>query len=111
MQFFSWMNKISVLLAFIWLFLATVKTNAQEYNYYHYDVKDGLSGINVYSIAQDKDGFLWFGTETGLSRFDGENFKNFTVSDGLFDNDIIYVFTDSKNRVWIFPFKNSIYYF
>ncbi|WP_177191846.1 sensor histidine kinase [Parafilimonas terrae] len=105
------MNKITVLLAFIWLFLATVKTNAQEYNYYHYDVKDGLSGINVYSIAQDKDGFLWFGTETGLSRFDGENFKNFTVSDGLFDNDIIYVFADSKNRVWIFPFKNSIYYY
>lgn len=108
-----WMNKVKRLFAliFICLFLFSAESHGQEYNYYHYDVKDGLSGINVYSIAQDKDGFLWFGTETGLSRFDGKNFKNYTISDGLVDNDIIYVFADSKNRVWIFPFKNSIYYY
>ena len=83
----------------------------QEYNYYHYDIKDGLSGITVYSIAQDKDGFLWFGTETGLSRFDGSHFKNYTANEGLNDNEIINLFVDSKNRVWIFPFKNSVYYY
>jgi len=84
---------------------------SQEYNYYHYDIKDGLSGINVYAIAQDKDGFLWFGTETGLSRFDGSHFKNFSSEDGLNENEIINLFVDSKNRVWIFPFKNSVCYY
>ncbi|MGN6213139.1 histidine kinase [Parafilimonas sp.] len=105
------MNKITVLLAFFCLFLFSAKVNGQEYNYYHYDVKDGLSGNSVYAAAQDKDGFMWFGTETGLSRYDGVHFRNYSVDDGLDDNEIIGLFIDSKNRVWIFPFKNSVYYY
>jgi sensor histidine kinase YesM len=84
---------------------------SQEYNYTHYDVKDGLAGSTVYSIVQDKEGFLWYGTETGLSRFDGTHFKNFYTTDGLPDNEIIKLFVDSKNRVWIIPFKNSLCYY
>lgn len=95
----------------ITLVLFSLNLTAQDYNYYHYDIKDGLSGINVYTIAQDKDGFLWFGTETGLSRFDGSHFKNFSSEDGLNENEIINLFVDSKNRVWIFPFKNSVCYY
>ncbi len=54
---------------------------------------------------------MWFGTETGLSRFDGTHFKNFYSSDGLPDNEIIKLFVDSKNRVWIAPFRNAIAYY
>ena len=89
----------------------TISLFCQEYNYVHYDVKDGLAGSTVYSMVQDKDGFMWYGTETGLSRFDGTHFKNFYTSDGLPDNEIIKLFVDSKNRVWIIPFKNSICYY
>lgn len=84
--------------------------HGQSYNYTRYSVADGLAGETVYSIAQDKDGFLWIATETGLSRFDGRTFKNYTISDGLPDNDIIKVFVDSKNRVWVLPFLNKICY-
>jgi hypothetical protein len=83
----------------------------QEYNYTHYDVKDGLAGATVYSMVQDKDGFIWFGTETGLSRFDGSHFKNFYTNDGLPDNEILSLYVDSKNRVWMVPFKNAICYY
>jgi ligand-binding sensor domain-containing protein len=62
-------------------------------------------------MARDKDGFLWFGTETGLSRYDGSHFRNFYTSDGLPDNEIIKLFVDSRNRVWIVPFKNSLCYY
>src|SRR5450631_691588 len=62
-------------------------------------------------MAQDKDGFIWFATETGLSRFDGTHFRNFTTSDGLPDNEILNMFVDSKNRVWLLPFKNTIAYY
>ena len=41
----------------------------QEYSYTHYDISDGLAGSTVYCITQDKDGFIWTGTETGVSRF------------------------------------------
>lgn len=100
-----------ILLTFLALFILNVYCISQQYNYYHYDVKNGLSGNNVYAISQDKDGFLWIATETGLSRFDGTRFKNFRAEDGLNDNEIIGLFVDSKNRVWIFPFKNAIYYY
>jgi hypothetical protein len=101
----------SVYFIFLILLFICVKSKSQEYNYFHYDIKDGLSGITIYTIAQDKDGFLWFGTETGLSRFDGSHFKNYKATEGLNDNEIINLFVDSKNRVWIFPFKNSLYYY
>jgi ligand-binding sensor domain-containing protein len=84
---------------------------AQEHSYINYTVKDGLAGATVYAMAQDKDGFLWFGTETGLSRYDGTHFRNFYTTDGLPDNEIIKLFVDSRNRIWIIPFKNKVCYY
>jgi ligand-binding sensor domain-containing protein len=83
----------------------------QEYGYTNYGSKDGLPSATVYCMTQDKDGFIWFGTETGLSRFDGTHFRNFTLDDGLPDNEIIQLFADSKGRVWISPFKKTICYY
>lgn len=77
-------------------FLFTICLKAQSYNYINYTPKDGLAGSTVYSICQDKDGFMWFGTENGLSRFDGTHFKNFTIKDGLPDNEVLKVFPDSQ---------------
>jgi ligand-binding sensor domain-containing protein/two-component sensor histidine kinase len=87
------------------------QTFAQEYTYIHYDVKDGLAASTVYDICQDKDGFIWFATDAGVSRFDGTNFKNFTTSDGLPETEVVRVFADSKGRVWISAFKNAICYY
>lgn len=84
---------------------------AQEYSYVHYDTKDGLAGSTIYDICQDKDGFIWFATEAGLSRFDGTHFKNFTTADGLPEVEILKLYADHKGRVWIAPFKNTICYY
>jgi hypothetical protein len=43
----------------------------------HLSVEDGLAQESVLAIAQDRDGFMWFGTQNGLSRFDGYRFVNF----------------------------------
>src|SRR5437868_3648805 len=84
-----------------------LRSGGQDFSYTQYNVKDGLAGSVVYCAAEDKDGFLWFGTESGLSRFDGTHFKNFTTAGGLPDNEIIQLFVDSRNRVWVVPFRNS----
>lgn len=84
---------------------------AQEYTFIHYDVKDGLAGSTVYDLCQDKDGFIWFATEAGISRFDGAHFKNFTTTDGLPETEILKLFADSKGRIWMAPFKNTICYY
>lgn len=84
---------------------------SQEYGYTHYNTREGLAGSTVYCMVQDNDGFLWFGTETGVSRFDGTHFRNFTKSEGLPDNEIIQMFADSKGRIWMAPFKNTLCYY
>ncbi len=85
--------------------------NAQSYSSVHYDTKDGLPSETVYDISQDKDGFIWFATENGLSRFDGKNFKTFTTKDGLPDNSILKVHGDNTGRVYFTPFTHSLYYY
>ena len=108
---FRFLSRFPFLL-FLGLFTGLcLRAPAQEYSYVNYTVNDGLAGSTVYGMVRDKDGFLWFGTETGLSRYDGSHFKNFYISDGLPDNEIIKLFVDSRNRVWIVPFKNSLCYY
>jgi Histidine kinase/Y_Y_Y domain/Two component regulator propeller len=104
------MTKIGLVIIFI-VFAFSGPVLSQEYSYTHYDITDGLAGSTVYCITQDKDGFLWMGTETGVSRFDGTHFRNFTPSDGLPDIEILQMFGDSRGRVWMAPFKKSVCYY
>jgi ligand-binding sensor domain-containing protein/anti-sigma regulatory factor (Ser/Thr protein kinase) len=48
-----------------------------------YTVDDGLAGDEVTSILQDSRGFLWIGTDSGLSRFDGSRFVSHDPRQGL----------------------------
>jgi len=84
---------------------------SQALNYLQYTTRDGLGGSTVYDMCQDQDGFIWYATNNGLTRFDGKNFKNFTVDDGLPDNEILRIFADSAGRVWIACFKNEVCYY
>lgn len=101
----------SLLLTFLYALIYPCITTAQEYSYLHYGITDGLAGATVYCITQDKDGFIWTGTETGVSRFDGTHFKNFTTRDGLPDLEILQIYADSKGRVWMAPFRKSVCYY
>jgi hypothetical protein len=100
-----------VLLLIICILFCCDFARSQEYGYTHYDTRDGLPNSNVHGISQDKDGFIWFATETGFSRFDGTHFRNFTTADGLPSNEVFGTFIDSRNRIWITSFKNAICYY
>ena len=64
-------------------------------------VKDGLASREVYCIAQDQHGFIWFGTKFGLNRYDGKNVKLFTTRNGLSSNIIVNLFVDANNQLII----------
>jgi ligand-binding sensor domain-containing protein len=83
---------------------------AQEYSYTHYDIQEGLAGTTAYCMTQDADGLIWVGTETGVSRFDGTHFKNYTTADGLPDIEVLKMFGDTRGRVWMAPFRKSVCY-
>ena len=63
----------------LFLMFAAQNLSAQygENNFIRYTVKEGLSDNNVTCIQQDEWGFVWVGTEIGLNRFDGYQFKNY----------------------------------
>jgi len=103
--------KKSLLSAVVCILLFPFSPFAQEYSYTHYGIAEGLAGSTVYCITQDKEGFIWAGTETGVSRFDGTHFKNFTTKDGLTDLEVVHIFGDSKGRVWMAPFRKSVCFY
>jgi len=55
----------------------------QSYTVKQLSQENGLSNNFVVSIAQDKEGFLWFATEEGLNRFDGSHFVSYYKKEGL----------------------------
>ena len=54
-----------------YLLLGYYDSYAQPYLLKHLGVEDGLSNNYVTNITQDKQGYIWIATESGLSRFDG----------------------------------------
>jgi two-component sensor histidine kinase len=57
-----------------------------DYNltrFQHYRIKDGLPAKDITCITQDKRGFIWLGSENGISRFDGTSFTNYSTSDSI----------------------------
>ena len=69
---------------------------------WHYNLLNGLPSANVYEMLKDDQGFLWFGTDDGVCRFDGQHIKVFTVEDGLADNTVLRCYQDNSGRVWFF---------
>lgn len=67
--------------------------------------KDGLSQSTVFSIAQDNNGFMWFGTRDGLNKYDGYQFTTYHESgkqNGLISNGIRVLYFDKKmQNLWI----------
>lgn len=66
-----------------------------------FTVADGLASNFVNVILRDSHGFLWFGTSDGLSRFDGSQFTNFGVDQGLPDRAVTDMVTTRSGDLWI----------
>lgn len=74
---------------------------AQKYNFKNYTVEDGLAQSQVNDINQDAKGYLWIGTESGLSKFNGLNFVSYSMDNGLPDNKIEKIYFDDENTLWV----------
>jgi ligand-binding sensor domain-containing protein/signal transduction histidine kinase len=71
----------------------------------HLSVEDGLSQSTVRAIIQDSLGFMWFGTDDGLNKYDGYTFTVYKhdseVPTSLADNNTTVIFQDSGGELWI----------
>ncbi|MEM7246336.1 MAG: two-component regulator propeller domain-containing protein [Acidobacteriota bacterium] len=84
---------------------AAVSVDAGHLPLVHYTVEHGLPSSVAYWITQDRDGFVWFATDSGLARFDGRRFESFTTADGLPTNFILTMEEDHQGRLWCLPFR------
>ncbi|WP_225872305.1 ligand-binding sensor domain-containing protein [Pedobacter frigidisoli] len=92
------------------IFYTAQQAAAQTTYLPHYTSKNGLASNNCYFILQDKKGFIWIATDNGLSRFDGTNFQNFTIEDGLPDTQILQMKEDNQGRIWFFALNGQLSY-
>lgn len=77
----------------------------KEYTFINYSSKNGLASNSINAILQDKYGFMWFGTEDGLNRFDGQAFRLYRHKEGdsssLQRGPVMAMTLDSRGNMWV----------
>ncbi len=83
----------------------TTRLYAQELKFEHLSVAEGLSQSAVLCILQDSHGFMWFGTEDGLNKYDGYQFTVYKHDPGnpnsLSNNYIWAIHEDDTGILWV----------
>lgn len=94
-------------------FLFSIAVSAQpRVKFKRYSLEEGLSQSYVFCMLQDSRGFMWFGTEDGLNRFDGYHFKvyknNPDNTTSLSYNNIRSLHEDKEDYIWLGTFRGNI---
>ena len=66
-----------------------------------YGSEQGLTNLSMWSLEQDREGFLWVGTESGLFRYDGLRFQRYSTQDGLPADLVRTVFAARSGLLWL----------
>jgi ligand-binding sensor domain-containing protein/two-component sensor histidine kinase len=62
---------------------------------------NGLKSQNIRSFHQTSEGLIWLATDSGLSCFNGQNFRTYTTADGLTNNSLSAIAEDLDGNLWI----------
>lgn len=77
----------------------------KEYKFINFSSKNGLTSNSVNAIIKDKNGFMWFATEDGLNRFDGQNFVAYHHRDqdstSIGRGPVIAMTQDKAGKIWL----------
>jgi len=74
-----------------------------DYVVKQWNIKDGLPSQSLKSVVQDQQGYMWLGTQFGLSRFDGTTFTNYNTQNSPFlpSNGVNKLLVDSSGLLWV----------
>jgi len=102
---------VVILVLFFVLFGAVSFAQHSDLKFEHITSDQGLPQNTVHGIVKDKYGFMWFGTWSGLCRYDGYSFKiyRYNPSDihSINSNRIHSIIKDSDQNLWILTFKTG----
>ncbi len=93
-------------------FIVPVKGQPADLKLDHISPEQGLSQSTIYAIVQDSQGFMWFGTQDGLNRFDGYSISVFkhdaSDSNSIADNSIWSLLNDRDGNLWIGTMRGGL---
>jgi ligand-binding sensor domain-containing protein/signal transduction histidine kinase len=96
---------MKIYISVLFTFILTSCLLSQKIRFERITIKEGLSRNSINSICQDSTGFMWFGTYSGLNRYDGYNYKVFKHESNnpkSLTNDFIGpLCIDKFNQLWI----------
>jgi ligand-binding sensor domain-containing protein len=94
-----------VLALFFTLLFSSAWTHAQQYRFASLNAQSGLPSLNINQTFQQSNGFIWFATDAGVSRFDGKAFEHYKFSPGsprhISHNFITNMLEDSEGNIWL----------
>ena len=95
----------SLLLLYCCFISLRILAQPEDYIFAHVDVTNGLSNNHITGIYKDTRGFMWFGTVSGLNRYDGYQFRVFKHDardpHSIIDNYIEQIFEGPGGRMWV----------
>jgi len=94
------MKRLSSLLILSFCLKVTLLTGQIPFFQQYYPLKKNQP-VQVNTLFQDHKGFVWFGSDKGLFRFDGIGYNRYTKKDSLPDNNVTALAEDSLGRIWI----------
>lgn len=94
-------SAVANLVAVLVSLAGSIPLQAQRYNFKFYGQEEGLQNLAVQVVLQDREGFLWVGTQNGLFRYDGSRFKAFAENDGLPGARIESLHEAADGTVWV----------
>jgi ligand-binding sensor domain-containing protein/serine/threonine protein kinase len=94
-----------IAILFLLLLSSGIKAQQGDIKFEHLSIDQGLSQNSVSCMLQDRYGYMWFGTQDGLNRYDGYGFISLKQSlqekNSLSDNYISSLVEDSAGNLWI----------
>ncbi|HHZ64188.1 MAG TPA: hypothetical protein EYN51_01600, partial [Flavobacteriales bacterium] len=96
---------LRIIIFFLSVFPALVSAQTDKMVFNHISLEQGLSQTTVFCIYSGSRGFIWIGTEGGLNRYDGFDFKVYTHypfdNQSLSNNTILSIYEDIDGSLWI----------
>ncbi|MBC8172487.1 MAG: histidine kinase [Chitinophagales bacterium] len=98
---------------YILLFFLLLKCTvfSQTFPFRQYTTENELANSNVHDIVQDGEGYLWFATDNGASRFDGSKFNTYSIRQGLASHTVTSLAVNEKGEVYAGLKRKGIYKF
>ncbi|WP_310556053.1 histidine kinase [Flavobacterium sp.] len=96
------------LLSCLFVIISTIAIAQNQYKFNHFTTDEGLPSNSIYSITEDKKGNIVLGTDNGLTFFDGNDFTNYNIKEGLINPYITAVSTDESGVIWFINYNGKL---